>query len=194
MALDLADIGPREKSGYLAAWDATTGRLLGTAVLPGATFGFVFTPDGREILLATDEPREWLAYSTSTWKITRRIPIDAAVGGSHLTPIGYLDDGRTLLVAGGLNGQSDGWLHRLDATSLAIQDSAPVHGAGLKAVAISPDGTRWRPARPTGTSACGMRRHCRCFTSSASPAKRRGSRSWMSTTLRSIRRPATSSS
>jgi len=138
--------GPTDKSGYLVAWDASTGRILATITLPedpepARALGFAFSPDGQEILLGTDT-HELLVYSTTSWELTQRVPIDPSVFAPRITPIGYIDGGRTLVAAGGIGEDAGGWLLRLDADTLEVQATRNTGAANIKAVAISPDGTR----------------------------------------------------
>ncbi len=138
-----------DKQGYLVAWDAVSGRILGTILPSGNAVGLLFTPDGREIVLGTDGG-DMLSYSTASWQATREVTLDESVD-RRLTPIGFADGGRTLLAVAGLTEGAGGWVYRLDATTFKVIRSVTAHTAGLKAWALSPDGTQVATAAADGS-------------------------------------------
>ena len=142
-----------DSNKYLVVWDPVTGHMLNTIQLPAKAAGFLFTPDGREILVGTGtggDKAEMLAYSTASWELQREVPVDESVEG-RLTPIGFVDGGRTLVTVGGLQDQGAGWVHRLDASTFKVLETKPAHTARLKAAAVSPDGTQIATAAADGT-------------------------------------------
>jgi WD40 repeat protein len=144
-APDASAVVGLDQAGYLVAWDPGSGRILGTLEAmqtpgepPEGAFGFVFTPDGREIIVGIEDG-EMLRYSTDAWAMTGRVPVESV--DRLVTPIGFVDGGRTLLAVAGLLESSDGWVYRLDASTFQVLGSVYAHTAGLKAATVSPDGT-----------------------------------------------------
>jgi len=136
--------------GYLVVWDPVTGRMLATIASPGKAAGFLFTPDGREILIGTDRG-DLLSFSTTSWEMTREKVFEGSVSG-RVTPIGFADDGQTVLAVTGLQESSeDGWILRLDASTFKVLKSVPAHTARPKAATVSPDGTQIATAAADGS-------------------------------------------
>jgi WD40 repeat protein len=137
-----------DDAGYLVAWDTATGRIV-AAIDPGGWAGVLFTPDGQELIVGTKHGA-MLVYSTATWELLREVAIGESVDGS-LSPVAFLDGGRTLLVAGGIRDEIGASVYRLDASTFEVLGSVDAHTANLKAVAVSQEGTQLATAGADGS-------------------------------------------
>jgi WD40 repeat protein len=132
--------------GYLAVWDAGTGRLLHTEATPEElTFqDVVFSPDSRRLIWFTGDfgdRGEVETLSTDDWSRLERLELPAEVeGAGRIGFAGFLADG-TLSAVSNMAGNGGGWLIRLDAKTFGLLDSDRAHEGAPKATATSPDGS-----------------------------------------------------
>ena len=143
----VAALDHANEEGYFAVWDSRTGRLVHAQPRLGPSFwAILFAPDGATLIASTsdvpDGSPELVEFSTETWEILRRAPIEASLeGGPQLGFAGFMEDG-TLIGVGGFGGTAGGFLHRIDVSSLTVVRSTRAHDGSPKSFAISPDGTR----------------------------------------------------
>ena len=143
----VAAVDHANEEGYFAVWDSRTGRLVHAQPRLGPSFwAIMFAPDGATLIASTsdvpDGSPELIEFSTETWEILRRAPIEAQLeGGSQLGLAGFMQDG-TLVGVGEFGGTAQGFLHRIDVSNLTVVRSTRVHDGSPKSFGISPDGTR----------------------------------------------------
>ena len=97
--------GGRREDGSIRLWDAESGTL--EKMLPGTINGvrtLAFDPNGRRIA-AGDTAGTAMVFDVETGRVVRREDL----GGSVINSLGFLDEGRSLLV-----GQDHGEVLRLD--------------------------------------------------------------------------------
>lgn len=125
-----------------AAWDARTGKLLkAQPILSEGYYDFIFSPDSTE-LITSSFAGELVAFSTTTWEVTRREALDPSIDGRlRVGFAGFLADGATLVAVSGWNGTGGGSLLRIEAKTLTVQSSNRAHDGSPKAMAVSQDGT-----------------------------------------------------
>ncbi len=128
---------------FVRLWDIRTGDLLrrltvsGEKVVPGwgeSGFHIAFTPDGKQVLAASDLDSTLCCWDAATGRELRQLRF----GRATLNAFAVSPDGRQLAVALGAPGGSV--LRLFDFRSGKELAPVPGHSAGVSLVAVSPDG------------------------------------------------------
>ncbi len=137
----LAAVDHAGYEGYVAIWDAATGKLVSALTeIPAVAWAIAFTPDGSELIISTTDG-ELIAVSTESWRIDRRQMLDASIEDrGQMGLAGFLADGATLIGVSGFAGTGGGSLHRIDLETLTVRNSNRAHDGAPKSLAISPNG------------------------------------------------------
>lgn len=133
--------------GYVAVWDALSGRMIGTLPLDPelgwAASDTLFSPDSSHLIVAHWSTGDRQAYSTETWELVVEATGTPLAGGEALGLAGYASDG-SLIAIGNLGGRDAGHLHALDPETLELipdRSRRQIHDGSVKSAALNDEGT-----------------------------------------------------
>jgi WD40 repeat protein len=118
-----------EEPGLLRRWDASTGRRISSQFLSDLETTWVFSPDGRALVAASDE--------VSVWDVARAEPITTFAPPSWVTALGVCS--QPALIA---TGHDEGVVRLWDPAGHRLLRELAGHDRPVGALAFSPDGRR----------------------------------------------------